>query len=252
MTAENDQFDGNRSTFGTSFMISTDYDAIVFDNDGVLIEPTDRERLYDTVRRSFDHFDVVAEEPLVRRAVEEDDLPFDEVAEAHGLDPAEWWARREAAAVEVQREEIRSGTKALYDDVEALSELDHALAIVSNNQHETVEFIVEHHELHDHFETYCGRDPTVEGAERKKPDPHYVEQTLAELGATDALYVGDSEKDVVAAERAGIDCAFLRREHRLDLTLSVEPTYEFADLRGLVDAVVSTTPTGDEPSQSRS
>ncbi|SFR93688.1 haloacid dehalogenase superfamily, subfamily IA, variant 1 with third motif having Dx(3-4)D or Dx(3-4)E [Halomicrobium zhouii] len=220
-------------------MISTDYDAIVFDNDGVLIEPTDRERLYDAVHRSFEHFDVVAEEALVRRAVEEDDLPFDDVRETHGLDPGEWWARREAAAVEIQREEIRSGTKALYEDVEALFELDHALAIVSNNQHETIEFIVEHHGLREHFETYYGRDPTVEGAERKKPDPHYVERALDELGTTDALYVGDSEKDVVAAERAGIDSAFLRREHRRDLTLAADPTYEFADLRGLVDAVAS-------------
>jgi len=220
-------------------MIEQAYDSIVFDNDGVLIEPTDRERLYEAVRKSFDHFDVVAAEAIVRRAVEEDDLPFDDVRDTHGLDPAEWWSRREAAAVEIQREEIRSGTKALYGDVEALFELDHTLAIVSNNQHETIEFIVEHHELHEHFETYYGRDPTVEGAGRKKPDPHYVERALEELGTTDALYVGDSEKDVVAAERAGIDSAFLRREHRRDLTLSVDPTYEFVDLRALVDAVAS-------------
>jgi len=226
-------------------MISTDYDAIVFDNDGVLIEPTDRERLYEAVHRSFEHFDVVAEEALVRRAVEEDDLPFDDVRETHGLDPDKWWRRREAAAVAIQREEIRAGSKALYDDVAALGELDHTLAIVSNNQHETIEFIVDHHELDAQFETYYGRDPTVEGAKRKKPDPHYIDRALAELETTDALYVGDSEKDLVAAERAGIDSAFLRREHRRDLTLSVEPTHEFADLRGLVDAVASARAAGE-------
>jgi HAD superfamily hydrolase (TIGR01549 family) len=220
-------------------MIEQAYDAIVFDNDGVLIEPTDRERLCEAVEQCFAHFDVTAAATVVRRIGEEDALPFEDVREAHGLDPSEWWPRREAAAVEVQCEEIRAGRKTLYDDVEALRELEHALAIVSNNQHETIEFIVEQHELHEQFETYYGREPTVAGARCKKPEPDYIERALEDLGTRTALYVGDSEKDVVAAQRAGIDSAFLRREHRADLTLSVDPTYEFPDLRSLVDALVA-------------
>jgi len=219
-------------------MIEQAYDAIVFDNDGVLIEPTDRERLYEAVRKSFDHFDVVAAEAIVRRAVEEDDLPFDDVRDTHGLDPAEWWSRREAAAVEIQREEIRSGTKALYGDVEALFELDHTLAIVSNNQHETIEFIVEHHELHEHFETYYGRDPTVEGAGRK-PDPHYVERALEEL-QDDRRAVRRRQRERRRRRRArrnrlGVPPA--RAPPRPDALR--RPTYEFVDLRALVDAVAS-------------
>lgn len=226
-------------------MIETEYDAIVFDNDGVLIEPTDRERLSDAVRRSFEEFDVEVEEAIVRRAVEEDRLPFDEVRDEYGLDPEEWWSRREALATEIQREEIRTGLKPLYADVEALHDLDHTLAVVSNNQHATIEFILDHHGLHGHFETYYGRDPTVDGALCKKPDPDYIERALDDLGTTNALYVGDSEKDVVAADRAGIDSAFLRRPHRADLQLSVEPTGEFADLRSLVDAVTGDSPVRD-------
>ena len=55
-------------------MIETAYDAVVFDNDGVLIEPTDRERLVEAVRRSFEEFDVTAAEAVVTSAADEADL----------------------------------------------------------------------------------------------------------------------------------------------------------------------------------
>jgi phosphoglycolate phosphatase len=224
-------------------MINCAYEAIVFDNDGVLIERTDRKRLVEAFHNSFDEFDVAADDAFVRRCVHENLVPTDEVHDRYGLDPEEWWQRREAHAVAVQRADIRAGRKALYGDVEALHDLTHTLGLVSNNQHETIEFILEHHDLDDHFATYYGRDPTVDGANRKKPNPHYIERALDDLGTNTALYVGDSEKDIVAAERAGIDSAFLRRDHRIDLTLSTEPTYEFPDLRSLVDELVaSTTP----------
>ena len=54
---------------------------------------------------------------------------------------------------------------------------------------------------------------TVESLERKKPNTHYVERALSDLDADAALYVGDSESDVVAADRAGLDSAFVRRPH---------------------------------------
>ncbi len=53
----------------------------------------------------------------------------------------------------------------------------------------------------------------------------------------DALYVGDSETDVLAAHNAGLDSIFLRREHSADVTLSVEPTAEMPNLRALVERV---------------
>jgi len=45
--------------------------------------------------------------------------------------------------------------------------------------------------------------------------------------------VGDDESDVVAAHRAGIDSAFIRRPHRRDADLDVEPTYVIDDLHDL-------------------
>jgi Predicted phosphatases len=117
--------------------------------------------------------------------------------------------------------------------VAALDRLDVPLGVVSNNQHATIEFLLAHHGL-TQFETSYGRQPTLAGAAKRKPEPDYIRQALADLGTDEALYVGDSEKDIVAAHRAGIDSAFLRREHVADVELSVEPTFEVPDLRTLV------------------
>jgi len=212
-----------------------DYDAVVFDNDGVLVELTDRELLAEAVQAAFAHFDVSVDDATAREMVAADAPPDEAFEREYGIDPAAFWERREAIASEFQREAIRAGEKALYDDVEVVSRLPHRTGVVSNNQHETIDFILDHHDIGRHFETAYGRVPTLAGANRKKPDPSYIEQALDDLDTRAALYVGDSEKDVVAAHRAGIDSAFLRRDHRADLDLSVEPTHEVADLYELAD-----------------
>ena len=110
---------------------------------------------------------------------------------------------------------------------------------MSNNQHATIEFLLAFHDLPE-FETARGRRPTLSGAAARKPEPEYVEAAVADLGVEDALYVGDSEKDVVAAQRAGIDAAYLRRDHVADVTLSAEPTFEVPDLERLVERATAT------------
>lgn len=215
--------------------MTPDYDAVVFDNDGVLIEPTDRGRLTEAVQEAFAEFDVVVDEAVAREMVAQSTVPDRDFEQEYGIDPAQFWQRRESIASRTQREAIRIGEKDLYDDIDALSTLPHRTGVVSNNQHETIEYILDYHDLDRHFETAYGRVPTLEGGNRKKPDPSYIEQALDDLGTRNALYVGDSEKDVVAAQRAGIDSAFLRREHRADLELSIEPTHEVRDLDELVD-----------------
>jgi phosphoglycolate phosphatase len=212
-----------------------EYDAVVFDNDGVLIEPTDRGRLAEAVRAAFAEFDVSVDEAVAREMVAADAAPDGDFEREYGIDPAQFWQRREEIASATQREAIRAGEKALYYDIDAATGLPHRTGVVSNNQHATIEFILDYHDLGRHFETAYGRVPTLAGANRKKPDPSYIEQALDDLGTRRALYVGDSEKDVVAAQRADIDSAFVRRGHRADLDLSVEPTYEVADLHELAD-----------------
>lgn len=211
----------------------TEYDAVVFDNDGVLTTPTDRDVLYEAIHEAFLDCGVVDPpsdhvETLLGPTVES----LRQVADYHDLEPAKLWATREEAAIEAQFAEMRAGRKRPYDDVDAIADLETPRAIVSNNQHRTIENVLSEFDFAG-FEVWYGREPTVEGVERKKPRPYYLEAAIDDLGASNPLYVGDSRVDVRAADAAGIDAAFLRRAHRRDYELPVEPDYEIESLTAL-------------------
>jgi phosphoglycolate phosphatase-like HAD superfamily hydrolase len=106
--------------------------------------------------------------------------------------------------------------------------------VVSNNQRRIVASVLAAHGLQDLFGTIRARDPTLDSLDRKKPAPTYLEAAMADLDIERPLYVGDSETDVLAANRAGVDTAFLRREHNADVSLSVDPTYEVTGLDEVV------------------
>ncbi|WP_276300677.1 HAD family hydrolase [Halorussus lipolyticus] len=217
----------------------TDYDAILFDNDGVLVEPPSDETLRRAAEDAFRAVGVEDPEEAhvadVLRGVTPESLQA--VCDPYDLDPHEFWSARDRHASAAQREEFRDGDRARYDDVSAVTDLPHDFGIVSSNQHATIEFLLDFCEFADHFDTYYGRQMGVESLDKKKPDPHFLELALADLGAESALFVGDSESDVEAAHRADLDSVFIRRDHCEDVSLSVEPTYEVRDLHGIAEIV---------------
>ncbi|MEF8841201.1 MAG: HAD-IA family hydrolase [Haloarculaceae archaeon] len=128
------------------------------------------------------------------------------------------------------------GRKRPYEEVrDALGTIGARFGLVSNNQHHTVGYALDRFGLEGSFETAYGRGHTVDALRRRKPDPHYIDRALSDLGTRDAVYAGDSGVDVDAVARAGVDSAFVRRDHRADYRLPVEPDYEVADLTELVD-----------------
>ncbi|WP_321168215.1 HAD-IA family hydrolase [Halorubrum sp. JWXQ-INN 858] len=139
-------------------------------------------------------------------------------------------------------ERLAAGVRGLYDDVEALDRLaDHAtVGLVSNNYDPTVAFVVDHFRL-DAFGFARGRDLGPEGFARRKPDPHYLNEALDALDATNGLYVGDRESDMRAAENAGLDGVFIRRDHNASLELDVEPVAEIRSLEDLLPFVTERT-----------
>ncbi|WP_276271104.1 HAD family hydrolase [Haloarcula litorea] len=213
------------------------YDAVIFDNDGVLLTPTSQRTHVEGARDAFARVGVTDPHPdhVDAMSIGVDVAELERVCEAYGLDPSSFWSVRDAAISDAQRSDMTDGEKHPYDDLDALAALSTPLGVVSSNQRATVEFAFDHFGLADHFETVHAREPTIESLERKKPAPHYVEAALADLGVDDALFVGDNESDVVAADRAGIDSAFIRRPHRVDAALSVTPDYEVWGLDDIVD-----------------
>jgi len=189
------------------------YDAVVFDMDGVLLEGyhTPRE-----VYREAAADGLVAlgcEEPVPDAVADPEDVAaFRQACEELGVDATEVWKHRERGADEREIALIADGERALYDDVSVLADLDVPLGVVSNNRQETVAFVVEHFSLP--VAAARGRDPTIAGWKRKKPDPHYLEVVLAELGVPPdrALFVGDRRSDVQTGHAAGADGALLTRD----------------------------------------
>jgi len=214
----------------------TTYEAVVFDHDGVLVELTEMDLLRRAARAAFeDHGVADPPETFVEHAARGELDALARIEDALDLSLADYWASREDHAIAHQTAAVADGAKPLYDDVTALGDLPQRKAVVSNNQHDTVRFVVDHYDLGDHFEHVVGRAPTLAGARRRKPETHYLDAALDELGTREALYVGDSPKDVEVAHRAGVDSAFLRRSHRADAVLDREPTYEVETLTALAD-----------------
>lgn len=208
------------------------YDAVVFDNDGVLTEPGDYAAIEAATRRTFASFGVDPDPTIVATMDRRGRASVEEYCLSEGVAPDVFWTRREAAAARAQLDEMRAGRKTLYDDVAALGALERPLAVASNTQDRTVGYIVEQFGLQDLFDDYRGRAPTLAGLARKKPDPYLLERTLDALGTPThrALYVGDSNCDVVAAHALGMDVAFVRRPHREGYDLRHDPEYELDSL----------------------
>ena len=216
-------------------------DLVLFDMDGVVLEG----RGTDSVVHSRALDDVLHE-----RGIEvEDDLrpPLEtyEYTDAFvtacgtlGVDPAEFYTARERRSVKRSVERLAAGTRGLCPDAEALDRLsDHVtIGLVSNNYDPTVEFVVDYFRL-DAFGFVRGRDLGPDGFSRRKPDPYYLNEALGALDATGGYYVGDRETDVIAAENAGLDSVFIRRDHNADVTLDVEPTVEINSLEELIPLV---------------
>ncbi len=216
------------------------YDTVVFDSDGVLVDPPAPETKLEAVRDALHELGVEHVDSQPVRAIVDGVTPdrLHEICSVHDCDPSEFWNAFERHDERSQHQAFRDGDRVCYEDVTAISELSQRCGVVSNNHHTTIEFVLELFELQSVFDTYYGRPRTIDSLSLKKPNPHYLERALSELEAESALYVGDSETDVLAADRADVDSAFVRRPHRRDATLTVTPTYEISDLHG-IEPIVS-------------
>jgi HAD superfamily hydrolase (TIGR01549 family) len=215
------------------------YDTVVFDNDGVLVGRTSFDVLEDATRETFERFGVDDPDPghLEDMTIGATPRTVDEVCETYDFSPLKFWRERDRIVSEAQQEEARAGRKTPYDDVDTLADLNVSMGIVSSNQQATVDFLLDHFDMGHMFGTAYGREATIGSLTLRKPDPHYVDMALSDLDADSALFVGDNESDIQAAENAGIDSAFIRRPHRTDWELNVWPTWDIDSLDDLHDIV---------------
>lgn len=220
-----------------------DRPALLFDMDGVILtgresDPVVHERaLADALA---DYGLTVPESRRTALSGYEYTEAFVDACRAVGVDPEPFYAARETHSARRIADRIEADVRGLAPDVGVLATLadEHELALVSNNYHRVVETVVDHHGL-DTFAVTRGREPGVTGFRRRKPDPYYLRETLGRLDADAGLYVGDRETDLLAADRAGLDGVFLRRDHNTEADLETEPVAvidSLAEVATLLDA----------------
>lgn len=156
-----------------------------------------------------------------------------DACDALGIDHDAWWAARERHACRRANARLRAGARRTFPDTDALYELasGRQLGLVSNNRNGTAAFVADYC-FPDVFEVALGRQPTLDDYGRRKPEPDFIDRALDRLDATDGIYVGDRETDVVAARRAGLDAVLLDRDGRHG-DPDVDPDHTVASLSEL-------------------
>jgi len=167
---------------------ATDYGAVVYDLDGTL------------VRLAVD-WDAAASDATAAFAeagvdVTDADLwSLFETAPEHGLA-----AELESILAAHERRGAEDAIRLPHAD--RVPEWTVPVGVCSLNSEAACRVALDRHGLSTHVDAVVGRDTVA----THKPDPEPLLTTIDRLGAdpASALFVGDSERDAVAAERAGV------------------------------------------------
>jgi len=168
--------------------VTGEYAALVYDLDGTLVS---LDVDWEAARRD-------AAAVLRARGVDTDGMSLWEVLEH--ADDAGYRDPVGGAIAEHEREGARTSTRL------ALAErlpVDVPLGVCSLNCESAVRIALEVHGLDGHVDAIVGRD----SVSTYKPDPAPLLESIRLLGERpeDALFVGDSDRDEIAARRAGVD-----------------------------------------------
>lgn len=207
------------------------YDAVLFDFDGVIVEPPSSKRLYDALERTYEAFDTSRPDAETVRSFLRGD--FEAIAarcRRLGVDADAFCRRAARELIRTQRRDVERGLRSAYDDVVALRSLESSLGLVSDNHPIALSVLLDRTGLDTLFDVVYGCPLTRAGLERRKPSPDNITAAMATLEAETALYVGDRSVDVEAARNAGVDSALLSRDG--DAT-DPRATYRLASLREL-------------------
>ncbi|MFC7072922.1 HAD family hydrolase [Halovenus rubra] len=169
------------------------YDAVVYDLDGTLVQ-------LDVDWEAARHDVAVA---LQEHNVDTQNQNLWELLERGGADGFEHIVERELA----RHEHDGARTSTL---LETAAGLPHTVptGICSLNCESACRLALDEHDIAGHIDAVVGRD-TVGS---KKPAPEPLLETLGELGVSskNVLFIGDSERDELAADRAGLDFRYVK------------------------------------------
>jgi phosphoglycolate phosphatase len=145
------------------------YDTVLFDSDGVLVSPPAHETQLEATRAAFQAVGIedADQQHLIDivNGVTVDRLH--EICTVYDLDPEVFWEARERHDEQSQLDRFKNGSRDCYTDVTAISNLSQNCGVVSNNHHSTIGFVLDFFGLQPLFDTYYGREKTIESLDLK-------------------------------------------------------------------------------------
>lgn len=214
------------------------YDHVIFDNDGVLLDSTtedlewmerfrveEAERLGGnmTLEQSRKVFKANTAQDI-RQIAEQTDLSVEQLREI------------EARKSQKKIKKIKQGEISLFDSAkEVLKEVEQPKSMVSNAPLKATRYSLEHYDIQKYFQTV--RSPTLDSIEaymeKKKPNPEMIKETIKEKASKNPIYIGDSDTDIIAAEKAGIDSIHLETSGKTE----ENPTHSAEGLQEILDII---------------
>ena len=136
------------------------------------------------------------------------------VAEKHGI------TNKDALMNSFEQEGLRRMADVVFfpdvlDMLHVLKESEYKVGVVSSSVRSILDPILDSFALHEHFDVVVTGEMTTE----HKPDPEPILLALEKLGvlADEAVMIGDSMKDVQAAENAGSHAVRFMPQANVDL-----------------------------------
>ncbi len=156
-------------------------------------------------------------------------LSMDQVFERYCDDPSMYEAYREEF-MKVVRSDAYLGAEPFPETrmvLETLRSAGKRMGIVSGKMTYKIENLLRANRMESFPEVIVGFDDTAN--HKPSPDPILLGLSHFDVPVDDALYVGDSLNDALAAKAVGMDCAIVNRHNGLNDT-DVDCTYPIGSL----------------------
>ncbi len=189
---------------------------LIFDVDDTLVEYVDFDmrEWYEFIARpvaerygiplSFDTWKKIIEGEVSRR-----------YGENYGVEASVFWREVDERNLEYRKKMLYEGRLRAYPDTDVLKSLEGKKCAWSVSSEECIKFVLSTFNLLDYFDFIIGKDyKNYAYIDELKPSPRFIEIIKEKLHCERCMVIGDGEKEMLAARRAGCVAVHISRNGR--------------------------------------